>query len=99
MQFKSTIVVLGAKSSKGEFQGRPYDSTVVFFQADLQEGENFAGQVGDSWKWGLSDNFNKIKNLTFPFTADIVAEQVSNGKNSSTVIKELTPVPKVKPGA
>ena len=46
MQFKSQIVVLGAKASKGEFNGRPFDSTTVYYQADLQDGENFAGQVG-----------------------------------------------------
>ena len=45
MQFKSQIVVLGAKASKGEFNGRPFDSTTVYYQADLQDGENFAGQV------------------------------------------------------
>ena len=62
MQFKSQIVVLGAKASKGEFNGRPFDSTTVYYQADLQDGENFAGQVGsdaarpnEEWCWYQGD--------------------------------------------
>ncbi len=47
MQFKTELIILGAKSSKGDFNGKPYDSTTVFYQADLQSGENFVGQVGD----------------------------------------------------
>ncbi|MGG2098507.1 hypothetical protein ABFY41_13135 [Acinetobacter haemolyticus] len=93
MQFKTQLVVLGAKSSKGEYNGRPFDSTTVFYQAQLQEGENFAGQVGADYKWGTSANFEKIKNQKFPFMADCVLEQVSNGKTTVTILKELTPVP------
>lgn len=91
MQFKTTLVILGAKASKGEFNGRPFDSTTVYYQADLQEGENFAGQVGAEVKWGTSFNFERIKGQKYPFMADVVMEQVSNGKNTTTIIKELTP--------
>ncbi|WP_336944578.1 hypothetical protein [Acinetobacter modestus] len=96
MQFKSQLVVLGAKSSKGEYNGRPFNSTTVFYQAQLQEGENFAGQVGSEYKWGTSENFEKIKNQKFPFIADCILEQVSNGKTTVTILKELTPVPQPK---
>lgn len=91
MQFKSTMVVLGAKSSKGEYNGRPYDSTVIFYKADLQEGENFVGEVGESIKWGTSANFQKIKDCEFPLIADVVMEQVSNGKTSALVLLDLVP--------
>ncbi|UTO17986.1 hypothetical protein NGC85_08370 [Acinetobacter sp. Z1] len=93
MQFNTQLVVLGAKSSKGEYNGRPFNSTTVFYQAQLQEGENFAGQVGSEYKWGTSDNFEKIKNQKFPFMADCTLEQVSNGKTTVTILKELKPVP------
>ncbi|MCH7382213.1 hypothetical protein, partial [Acinetobacter higginsii] len=59
---------------------------------ELQDGENFAGQVGADFKWGTSANFEKIKNQKFPFMADCVLEQVSNGKTTVTILKELTPV-------
>ena len=32
MQFKTQLVVLGAKSSKGEYNGRPFNSTTVFYR-------------------------------------------------------------------
>lgn len=91
MQFKSTMVVLGAKSSKGEYQGKPYDSTTIFYKADLQDGDNFVGEVGEFIKWGTSANFEKIKNLEFPLVADVTMEQVSNGKSSMLVLLDLVP--------
>lgn len=97
MQFKTTVVVLGAKASKGEYNGKPYDSTTVFFQTDLQEGDNFCGQVGESLKWGTSANFEKIKNLEYPLQAELAMEQVSNGKSMVTIIKDLIPVKPTAP--
>ena len=91
MLFKSTITVLGAKSSKGTFEGKPYDSTTIFYQSDLQEGENFAWQVGVSIKWGTSLNFQKVKDLVFPFNADVSMEQVSNGSSQTLILKDLVP--------
>lgn len=89
MLFKTQLIVLGAKSSKGEFNGNPYDSTTIFYQADLQEGDNFVGQVGEHIKWGTSSNFEKIKNLKFPFTAEATLNQVSNGKTMNTILIDL----------
>ncbi|MCU4414264.1 hypothetical protein KTH71_09465 [Acinetobacter sp. WU_MDCI_Axc73] len=91
MLFKTDMIVLGAKSSKGEYNGRPFDSTTVFFKADLQEGDNFAGEVGEQMKWGTSANFDKIKDLEFPIVAEATLEQVSNGKSMTTIIKDLVP--------
>lgn len=91
MQYESTIVVLGAKASKGEYNGRPYDSTKVFAQAELQQGENFAGFVSTEYTWGTSFNFERIKGLEFPFSAKAKMQVVSNGKSSTTVMLELVP--------
>lgn len=93
MQYKSQIVVLGAKASKGSYEGNPYDSTTVFYQGDLQEGENYCGQVGAFMKWGLSDNILKIKDLQFPLLAEVTVQQVSNGKTMVSIIKDLVPLP------
>ena len=93
MQFKTTITVTGLKSSKGEFNGQPYDYTAVFFLAELKEGENYAGYVGEELRWGTSANAEKLtsQNLKYPLQADVTMEQVSNGKSLSTIIKSLTP--------
>ena len=91
MLFETTIVVLGAKASKGEFNGRPFDSTKVFAQADLQQGENFAGFVSTEYTWGTSFNFDRIKGLEYPFSAKAKMQVVSNGKTSNTIMLELVP--------
>lgn len=91
MLFKSTMVVLGAKASKGSFNGVSFDKTTIFYKADLQEGENFVGEVGEAMAWGTSDNFQKIKGLEYPLVADVTLEQVSNGSASRMIIKELVP--------
>ncbi|MFX3620835.1 MAG: hypothetical protein ACE3JT_06300 [Acinetobacter radioresistens] len=91
MLFKTTMVVLGAKSSKGEYNGRPFDSTTLFYKADLQDGDNFVGEVGEQIKWGTSANFEKIKHLDFPLIAEATLEQVSNGKTMLTIVKDLVP--------
>lgn len=89
MLFKSTLVILGAKSSKGEYNGSAYDSTTLFYKSDLQEGDNFVGEVGDQIKWGTSENFKKIKDQKFPLTADVTIQQVSNGRTTTTIVKDL----------
>lgn len=94
MQFKSQLVILGARASKGEYQGNAYDYTEVFFQADTPEGEMFCGVVGESMRWGLSTNIEKIKKLEFPLLADCVCQQVSNGKAMTTIFLDVVPVPK-----
>ena len=91
MQFESTIVVLGAKASKGEFNGRAYDSTKVFAQSELHEGENFAGFVSTEYSWGTSFNFERIKGIEYPFKAKAVMQIVSNGKDSKTIMLDLVP--------
>ena len=91
MQFETTIVVLGAKASKGEFNGRAYDSTKVFAQSELQEGENFAGFVSTEYSWGTSFNFERIKGLEYPFKAKATMKSVSNGKASKTILVDLVP--------
>lgn len=91
MQFNSTMVIFGAKSSKGVFEGKPYDYTLLFYKANLQEGDNFVGEVGESIKWGSSENFEKIKALEFPLVADVTLEQLSNGKTSSLAVLDLKP--------
>lgn len=91
MQFKSQMVVMGAKSSKGDYQGVAYDKTIIYYKADLQDGDNFVGEIGEEIRWGTSANFEKIKNLEFPLVADVTMEQVSNGKSSMLVLLDLVP--------
>ena len=91
MLLKSNVIVRGARPSKGDYNGRAYDSTKVFAQSELQEGENFAGFVSTEYTWGTSFNFERIKGLDFPFSAKAKMQVVSNGKTSTTVMLDLIP--------
>lgn len=91
MRFKSELLVMGAKMSKGDYQGKPFDYTQVFYQADLQDGENFVGQVGESMRFGSSDNFEKLKGLSYPCLFDVEIEQVSNGNSTTLIILDMKP--------
>ena len=91
MLLKSNVIVRGARPSKGDYNGRAYDSTKVFAQSELQEGENFAGFVSTEYSWGTSFNFERIKGIEYPFKAKAVMQIVSNGKDSKTIMLDLIP--------
>ena len=91
MLLKSNVIVRGARPSKGDYNGRAYDSTKVFAQSELQEGENFAGFVSTEYSWGTSFNFERIKGIEYPFKAKAVMQIVSNGKDSKTIMLDLVP--------
>ena len=93
MLMKATIRVLGAKKSKGDFNGKPYDNTVLFQELNLKQGEDFLGSASEEIKWGTSSNFDhlKVSGIQFPFTADVTLEQVTNGRTSTLVIVDLKP--------
>jgi hypothetical protein len=95
---KQQIVVMGAKCFAGNVknersgQEQHYDSTTVFAQMRM-EGENLAGSTVVEYKWGTSENFKKIRDLVYPFQAEIDVEQVANAKGvmRSTIV-DLKPV-------
>ena len=97
MQFKTQIIVTGAKRSKGEFDGTAYDSTKIYTSTSLDTSKGDAvGEAGSEYAWGLSDNFNKIASLQFPFQAEATMEIVSNGKSNKTIMLDLKPVQQAK---
>ncbi len=93
MRMNATMKILGAKKSKGDFNGRPYDSTILYQEINLKDGEDFMGAASEEIKWGTSSNFDhlKVSGIKFPFVAEVTLEQVTNGRNSTLVIVELKP--------
>ncbi len=91
MQFKSQIVRSLVLSAKGEFNGRPSIQPRSYTKPICKMVKILAGQAGDEIKWGTNlFNFEKIKNQKYPFWQTLFMEQVSNGKITVTIIKELT---------
>lgn len=90
--------VMGMKKSKGTLEnGTSYDSTKVYLRTRFAENENQKGFAAAEYKLGDSTEFDKYKHLPFPFIAEVETEQVTNGKNTVTVVTSLTPIEAVKP--
>ena len=65
MKMKNTAVLHGIKSSKGEIEGRAYDSTTFHLSVDIassQSGESI-GVVTRPFKFGDSTEFQKWAHL------------------------------------
>jgi len=94
MQLKSTIVVIGAKRSKGEMEGKPYDHTTIYTSDILDQRNGDAiGAAGTDYRWGTSENFKKIQNVKPPFSADVVIEVITSGKSQRMILLDLVPTP------
>ena len=65
------VMITGAKSSKGEMEGRPYDSTKIYVQVRMDPSKgNMVGSATEEYSWGLSDNFDK--SIAFSAACDLV---------------------------
>lgn len=91
MQFKSDVVVTAYKASKGEMNGKPYDSTKVYIETGLKAGERSKGIIATEYTWGLSSNYEVIEKFDPPFKAVAVMQQVSNGRDVKTILVDLIP--------
>lgn len=71
MQVKANLQITGAKSFKGDVEGKPYDSTTLFVLMDVSERTGTAvGQNVVEMKFGTSEEFAKLKGLRFPIHAE-----------------------------
>jgi hypothetical protein len=89
------MIITGAKSSSGEYEGRTYDSTKVYVQTKMndQNGE-MVGFATTEYNWGDSSNFAKLKDLDYPIKARVSLEIVTSGKNSKMVVTDVQPMTK-----
>ena len=84
------VMIIGAKSSKGEMDNRPYDSTKLYIEVRLDPTKGtMVGACTEQYDWGLSDNFDLIKDLKFPVKAKVDFLTVSNGKSSKTIVMDV----------
>lgn len=80
MEVKANLLVLGAKSFKGDVEGKAYDSTTLFVVMDESvRGGNRVGQNVVEMKFGQSDEFEKLKHLPFPSQAELVLNLTTKG--------------------
>ena len=91
MLMQSDVVVTAFKASKGDYNGKPFDSTKVYLETGMQAGERARGIVSTEYTWGLSDNYAKIEHIEPPFKAKAILQQVNNGRESKTILIDLIP--------
>jgi len=65
MKMQSQAVLHGVKSSKGDFEGRGYDSTQFHLSVDIGQSQNgeSIGVVTRPFKFGTSEEFQKWAHL------------------------------------
>ena len=87
------MIITGAKSSFGEYEGRSYDSTKIYVQTKMndQSGE-MVGFATSEYNWGDSSNFSKLKDFDFPLKAKVEMDIVTSGKNSKMVVIDVQPI-------
>lgn len=93
MQFQTEVLVIGAKRSKGDYEGQAYDSTKVYIQLQMDVSKDDAiGMAGAEYVYGKSGNFEKLKSERFPFKAIATFEIVTNGKTQKQIMHDLKPI-------
>ncbi|NCU24856.1 hypothetical protein DZC41_15735 [Acinetobacter haemolyticus] len=91
MKFTTDVVITGAKSYNNTIDGVPHNFTKLFVMTDLSD-QSGVGQATVEYKWGTSDNYKKIQDKDFPFTAKAAMEIVTTGTRQSTIVHDITPV-------
>lgn len=96
MKFSARLHITGMKASKGNLEdGTAYDSTKVYSLNELDSSKgNAKGMASAEYNFGLSDEFKKFENQTFPFVADCELEMITNGRTQKTVMHSIKPVSK-----
>lgn len=87
------VIITGAKRSKGEMEGRPYDSTKIYVQTKMNtDSGEMVGFATTEYNWGLSDNFEKLRAHKFPIQANIDIDLVTSGKNTKMIVTDVQPI-------
>ncbi|MBS1197472.1 MAG: hypothetical protein H6R18_1257 [Proteobacteria bacterium] len=84
MEVKSQMLVLGAKFFKGTVEGsQSHDFTKLFVSMPVSEKEaETYGKCGCDaieMRFGLSDEYHKLKHLTFPVQAELSLKLTTDG--------------------
>lgn len=99
MEIQAKVTIRGARSYLGILDdGKKIDSGKIFIDVD-QKGENAYGTCTMEYKCIDSKLIDSIKHNPFPFVADVMILQETNGKVLTqlvTAIKPLQQEPKPK---
>lgn len=72
MEIKSKFKVLGIKGFKGDVEGTTYDSTTLYVLMPVSERNGTEkGFNAHAIKFGKSDEYERLKDLSFPVDAEL----------------------------
>ncbi|WP_038206686.1 hypothetical protein [Xenophilus azovorans] len=101
MRIKSESTLYGIKASKGDFEGRGFDSCTFHLDADLAS--NTSGEaIGIStrpFKFGKADEFDKWKHLakSLPLRVEVEFDVVAAAENKTSLsIVSIKPMERAK---
>lgn len=84
------MLIMGAKPSNFEIDGKSYDSTKIYVQTKMSD--IGCGFSSTEYNWGDSTNFDKIKDQTYPFLAHVDLEIVTSGRTTKIVVTDVKPI-------
>ena len=94
IDFVMQASVLGVKKFKGNIEGTEIDQTKVLVATPLDESQgNALGLVTSKYRYGTSLNFEKFKDKTFPFFAELSVSMTSNGKTQRINLVDFREIP------
>lgn len=91
---KLIATVRGVKRSKGVLDnGKEYDNTTLYVEFPFDESSGSTkGAATQDLKWGLSGNYELLKDVQCPFEAELNIEMVTSGKKISQIVTEVKPL-------
>jgi hypothetical protein len=97
MQVKAQATVRGAKKFKGSMDdGKAIDSGKLFVEVILKASDNAFGMCTEPMKCTDSAVVDSIKDLTFPFIAELDIDMVSGSKGMEQVVVAVRPMQSIK---
>ena len=100
MQVKAQATVRGAKKFKGAMDdGKNIDSGKLLVEVILKASDNAFGMCTEPMKCTDSSVVDSIKDLTFPFIAELDIDMVSGSKGMEQVVVAVRPIQAIKPAA
>jgi len=89
---KTQVEVVGAKCFQGNVEGVAYDSTTLYVKMELDDSRDTArGFATVDYKFGTSEEFDKLRDQHFPFLADVEIELTTTGKADKKRLVSMVP--------
>lgn len=93
MQMKIQGTVMGVKRFNGNIDGKAFDYCRVIVSTPLDASQgNALGSAATEYDFGGSKNFDRFKDLKFPFESELAVELVTNGKTQKLKMLDFRPM-------